>query len=65
MTIWDLGGQDLIRRLWRYYYQNTNAVIFVVDSVDKQRIALAKDELHGVMTDELLVGAKLLVLANK
>ena len=37
-TVWDVGGQDKIRRLWHHYYLGTNAVIFVVDSNDRERI---------------------------
>merc|ERR1712124_160271 len=37
-TVWDVGGQDKIRPLWRHYYQNTQAVIFVVDSSDRERL---------------------------
>src|SRR3990167_8132182 len=37
-TVWDVGGQDKIRPLWRHYYQNTQGLIFVVDSNDKDRI---------------------------
>ena len=35
-TVWDVGGQDKIRQLWRHYYNNTHALIYVVDSADKQ-----------------------------
>jgi small GTP-binding protein len=44
-TVWDVGGQDKIRLLWRHYYQNTQGLIFVVDSADKERVGLAKEEL--------------------
>eukprot|EP00484_Ammonia_sp_Unknown_P025010 CAMPEP_0197042150 /NCGR_PEP_ID=MMETSP1384-20130603/18581_1 /TAXON_ID=29189 /ORGANISM="Ammonia sp." /LENGTH=195 /DNA_ID=CAMNT_0042473203 /DNA_START=90 /DNA_END=674 /DNA_ORIENTATION=- len=37
-TVWDVGGQDKIRPLWRHYYKNTQGVIFVVDSNDRERI---------------------------
>ena len=37
-TVWDVGGQDKIRPLWRHYYQNTQGIIFVVDSNDRERI---------------------------
>merc|ERR1712028_266473 len=37
-TVWDVGGQDKIRKLWRYYYENTQGLIFVVDSNDRERI---------------------------
>merc|ERR1712045_732549 len=41
-TVWDVGGQDKIRPLWRYYYQGTNALIFVVDSNDRDRMEDAR-----------------------
>lgn len=34
-TVWDVGGQDKIRPLWRHYFQNTQGLIFVVDSNDR------------------------------
>merc|ERR1712124_46382 len=37
-TVWDVGGQDKIRKLWRHYYQGTEGLIFVVDSSDRDRI---------------------------
>ena len=37
-TVWDVGGQDKIRQLWKHYYQNTQALIYVVDSSDKERV---------------------------
>lgn len=40
--VWDLGGQTSIRPYWRCYYQNTNAVIYVVDSSDPERMAISK-----------------------
>jgi small GTP-binding protein len=41
-TIWDVGGQDKIRSLWHHYFNNTQALIYVVDSSDKERIEIAK-----------------------
>merc|ERR1719329_2012263 len=38
-TMWDVGGQDRIRPLWRRYYQGTNGLIYVVDSNDRDRPA--------------------------
>ena len=40
-TVWDVGGQDKIRKLWRYYYTGVSTVIFVVDSSDADRVAEA------------------------
>eukprot|EP00456_Euglypha_rotunda_P045277 TRINITY_DN3583_c0_g1_i7.p1 TRINITY_DN3583_c0_g1~~TRINITY_DN3583_c0_g1_i7.p1 ORF type:complete len:125 (+),score=26.96 TRINITY_DN3583_c0_g1_i7:137-511(+) len=42
-TVWDVGGQDKIRPLWRHYYQNTQGIIFVVDSNDRDRIDDSKE----------------------
>jgi len=44
--VWDLGGQTSIRPYWRCYYPNTDAIIFVVDSADKERIIIARQELQ-------------------
>lgn len=65
MTIWDIGGQDRLRPLWRHYYENTNGVIFVVDSCDKTRMKIAKDEIARMMAEPALQSAKLCVFANK
>jgi ADP-ribosylation factor 1/2 len=64
-TVWDIGGQDKIRPLWRHYYTNTDAVIFVVDSRDRDRIHTACDELHRILQDPELSESALLVYANK
>eukprot|EP00929_Paragymnodinium_shiwhaense_P123745 TRINITY_DN979_c0_g1_i3.p1 TRINITY_DN979_c0_g1~~TRINITY_DN979_c0_g1_i3.p1 ORF type:complete len:187 (+),score=48.22 TRINITY_DN979_c0_g1_i3:108-668(+) len=64
-SVWDIGGQDKIRRLWRHYYSNTDGVIFVVDSSDRERIAEAAKELHAVIGDDEMRGTALLVFANK
>lgn len=64
-TVWDIGGQDRIRPLWRYYYQNTQGVIYVVDSNDRDRIPDAREELQRLLNDDELRDALLLVFANK
>lgn len=64
-TVWDVGGQDKIRPLWRHYFQNTQGLIFVVDSNDRERIAEAQDELQKMLQEDELRDAVLLVFANK
>jgi ADP-ribosylation factor 1/2 len=54
-----------IRQLWKYYYENTDALIFLVDSADPQRIGEAREELHRTLADDGLRDAVVLVLANK
>lgn len=65
LNIWDLGGQTSIRPYWRCYYSNTSAVIFVVDSTDKERLDIASKELHTMLKEEELTNSSLLVFANK
>jgi GTPase SAR1 family protein len=50
-TVWDVGGQDKIRPLWRHYFQNTQGLIFVVDSNDRDRVGEARDELHRMLNE--------------
>ena len=64
-TVWDVGGQDKIRPLWRHYFQNTQGIIFVVDSNDRERIGEARDELQRMLNEDELRDALLLVFANK
>merc|ERR1719203_683249 len=59
-TVWDIGGQDKIRKLWRYYYANTQGLIFVIDSNDRDRIELAQ-----MLNEDEMRDAVLLVFANK
>lgn len=63
--VWDLGGQTSIRPYWRCYYSNTDAIIYVVDSADRDRIGISKDELLYMLREDELQGAILVVLANK
>ncbi|XP_034541765.1 ADP-ribosylation factor 4-like [Notolabrus celidotus] len=64
-TVWDVGGQDKIRPLWRHYFQNTQGLIFVVDSNDRERVREAADELVKMLGEDELKEAALLVFANK
>jgi len=64
-TVWDVGGQDKIRPLWRHYFQNTQGLIFVVDSNDRERVSEASEELQKMLREEELRDAIVLVLANK
>lgn len=63
--VWDLGGQTSIRPYWRCYYPNTDAIIFVVDSADGERMPVCKGELAAMLEEDELRDAVLLVFANK
>ena len=64
-TVWDVGGQDKIRPLWRHYFQGTQGLIFVVDSNDRERVYAAQEELAKMLHEDELHDASILVLANK
>ena len=64
-TVWDVGGQDKIRPLWRHYYQGTEGLIYVVDSADPERFHEAREELFGILDSPEMAGVPVVVIANK
>ncbi|XP_072303428.1 ADP-ribosylation factor-like 4ab [Eucyclogobius newberryi] len=62
---WDVGGQEKLRPLWRSYTRCADGIIFVVDSVDTERIEEAKTELHKITRLGENQGVPVLVVANK
>ena len=65
VTLWDVGGQDKLRPLWKHYYLNTQAVIFVLDASRRDRLGEAQAELVRLLGEKELKDAALLILANK
>ncbi|XP_033106714.1 ADP-ribosylation factor-like protein 2 [Anneissia japonica] len=65
LNIWDVGGQKSLRSYWRNYFESTDGLVWVVDSADKRRLEDCKTELHGLLQEERLAGATLLVFSNK
>jgi small GTP-binding protein len=65
LTVWDVGGQTILRPLWRHYYAGTDALIYVVDSSDVDRVDLAAEELRAVLETDEMRGCAVLVYANK
>ncbi|KIH46513.1 ADP-ribosylation factor family protein [Ancylostoma duodenale] len=66
-STWDLGAQRKLPLLWKHYFNNTEAVIFVVDSTDRERMDYARSLLHMILEEPNLQELKfhLLVFANK
>uniref|UniRef100_A0A8C6S3M9 ADP-ribosylation factor-like protein 11 n=1 Tax=Neogobius melanostomus TaxID=47308 RepID=A0A8C6S3M9_9GOBI len=70
---WDVGGQEKLRPLWKSYSRGADGIIYVVDSVDAERLEEARTELKCVLFPPLWQvtklsenqGAPLLVIANK
>ncbi|KAG2375540.1 Protein EXPORTIN [Vigna angularis] len=64
-TVWDVGGQEKLRPLWRHYFNNTDGLIYVVDSLDRERIGRAKQEFQTIINDPFMLNSVILVFANK
>lgn len=65
LNLWDVGGQKTIRSYWRNYFEQTDGLIWVVDSADRFRLEDCRAELQALLQEERLAGATLLVMANK
>ena len=63
--MWDLGGQEKLRPSWSTYYADTNAVIMVVDSAERDRVDAVQEELGKLLQHDDLREAALCVFANK
>ncbi|KAJ2779615.1 ADP-ribosylation factor-like protein 2 [Coemansia javaensis] len=65
VNFWDVGGQRTIRPYWRNYFEQTDGIIWVVDSADRQRMGDCARELAALLKEDKLAGASLLVFGNK
>ncbi|KAL5019455.1 hypothetical protein ScPMuIL_002347 [Solemya velum] len=65
ITAWDVGGRDKMRPLFRHYYAGTDAILFVVDSNDRERISQIADELQTTVNEDQLRDAVFCIIANK
>ncbi|CAC5365003.1 ARL3 [Mytilus coruscus] len=82
LNVWDIGGQRRIRPYWKNYFENTDlliyvidsadqkrfeetSLIYVIDSADQKRFEETSLELTELLEEDKLMGAPLLVFANK
>ncbi|CAE6443571.1 unnamed protein product [Rhizoctonia solani] len=65
LNIWDVGGQRTLRPYWRNYFEQTDVLVWVVDSGDRLRMEDCREELHTLLQEQRLAGSSLLVFANK
>ncbi|KAM5310417.1 putative ADP-ribosylation factor-like protein 5C isoform 2-T2 [Glossophaga mutica] len=63
--MWDIGGQEALRSTWNTYYSNTEFVILVIDSTDRERLLTTREELYKMLAHEALQDASILIFANK
>ncbi|KAJ5211023.1 hypothetical protein N7491_010839 [Penicillium cf. griseofulvum] len=65
LNIWDVGGQKTLRSYWKNYFEKTDTLVWVVDATDRLRVDDCRQELSGLLLEERLTGASLLVFLNK
>ena len=64
-NVWDIGGQKKLRDMWQYYYENVDAIIYVIDSSDENRLKLNKETFNRILSNDNLENVPVLLLANK
>ena len=64
-TTFDLGGHKTARRIWKEYFPAVDAIVFMIDANDRPRFEESKDELAGLLADEDIADAPVLILGNK
>lgn len=64
-TLWDIGGQGSLRASWPDYLEDTNTLIFVLDSTDTVRLPEAAAALEDALSHPSMAGIPVLLLANK
>jgi GTPase SAR1 family protein len=63
--MWDIGGQKAIREYWGNYYENTDGIVWVIDSADDIRLEEATNELTALISEKLMEKVPLLIYCNK
>lgn len=65
LNVWDIGGQSKIRPYWKNYFENTDALIYVIDCSDRRRLIETGNEFAELIADEKLDNVPILIFANK
>uniref|UniRef100_A0A8C5PUZ9 ADP-ribosylation factor-like protein 14 n=1 Tax=Leptobrachium leishanense TaxID=445787 RepID=A0A8C5PUZ9_9ANUR len=65
LTMWDVGGQQKMRAFWSHYFEDTDGLVYVVDSNNKEHLDESKKEFHSILQNDLIKNVPVVVLANK
>ncbi|PRP79282.1 ADP-ribosylation factor-like protein 13B-like [Planoprotostelium fungivorum] len=65
LNIFDLGGAENFRGIWKHYYAEVFGAIYVLDSTDKKSLEVSKNCLLELVKDPRFEGKPILILANK
>jgi len=65
IKLWDIGGQPRFRSMWERYCRGVNAIVYMVDAADPEKIEASRNELHNLLEKPQLAGIPVLVLGNK
>lgn len=65
LNVWDIGGQKTIRPYWRNYFENSDVLIYVIDSADRTRFEESGIQLAELLEEDKLIGTPVLLFANK
>jgi len=65
LHVWDIGGQDKLRGIWKFYIKNCEGLFYVVDSSDRERIDLAKIELFNLLEFQDMQDIPVIIMCNK
>ena len=65
LIVWDVGGQEKIRSLWKHYYANINGLLYVVDSSDEERMIESVEEFYNIINVNDMNGVPIVLIANK
>ncbi len=65
LNFWDIGGQKSIRPFWRNYFEETDAIVWVIDSFDVGRLEDARIELESVLNEDVRISLNLISFYSK
>ncbi|XP_058933095.1 ADP-ribosylation factor-like protein 8B isoform X2 [Kogia breviceps] len=56
IKIWDIGGQPRFRSMWERYCRGVNAIVYMIDAADREKIEASRNELHNLLDKPQLQG---------